>query len=301
MQRYFCRDCQKAFQNQHRLNEVDLYIDYVFHKQTVRELAKGNKKDRRTIKAALDRVHVPDKQHRPRPVHLLVDATYFGERTEDSSWCMVVFRNVYEKENLWWAFCDTETTSVYRQGRQVLESLGYTIVSATADGFGGIRQAFSGIPYQMCHVHMERIIRKGTTRNPQTEAGQTLRALILSLFDTDGDTFKRRYQQYLLLYTDFLNQKTINPETGRTEWTHARLRSAAMSLMQHLPYLFTFETDTNIPKDTNALEAHFKHINEVTAIHCGLSRVHKERLLATILLAGTIAPDDDEIKKLFEK
>lgn len=213
---------------------------------------------------------------------------------------MVVFRDVYEKENLWWTFCDTETTSVYRQGREILESLGYTILSVTADGFGGIKQAFSGIPYQMCQVHMERIIRKGTTRNPKTEAGQALRALTLSLFDTDGDTFKRRYQQYLLLYADFLNQKTINPETGRSEWTHQRLRSAAMSLMQHLPYLFTFETNHSIPKDTNALEAHFKHINEVTAIHCGLSRPHKERVLATILLVGTIAPAKEMVEELFK-
>lgn len=243
---------------------------------------------------------LPEKRHTPRPIHLVVDATYFGERTEETSWCVVVFRDFYEKENLWWIFCDTETTSVYRQGREYLESLGYTFISVTADGFGGIKQAFSGIPYQMCHVHMERILRKGTTRNPKTEAGMALRALTLSLFETDSDTFKRRYQAYLVRYSDFLNQKTINPETGRSEWTHARLRAASMSLVHHLPYLFTHETNTNIPEDTNALEAHFRHINEVSAIHCGLKRLQKEKLLATILLASTIAPSPSLLKKIFK-
>ena len=213
---------------------------------------------------------------------------------------MVVFRDFYGKEDVWWTFCDTETTSVYRQGRQCLESLGYAILSVTADGFGGIRTAFSGIPYQMCHVHMERLLRKGTTRNPNTEAGLALRALTLSLFDTDGDTFKRRYQAYLMKYTDFLNQKTINPETGRTEWTHQRLRVASMSLVHHLPYLFTYEDNSKIPKDTNALEAHFRHINEVTAIHCGLKRPQKEQLLSTILLASTIAPSTSLLKEIFK-
>jgi hypothetical protein len=279
---------------------IQYWLDYVFHKQTVRELAQTHNKDRRTIKTRLDTVQLPEKRHNPRSIHLLADATYFGERTEESSWCVVVFRDFYGQEDLWWTFVDTETTSVYRTGRDYLESLGYTILRVTADGFGGIKQAFSGIPYQMCHVHMERMLRKGTTRNPKTEAGQALRALTLSLFDTDGDTFKRRYQQYLNLYTPFLNQKTVNPETGRTEWTHGRLRTASLSLIHHLPFLFTYEDNIRIPKDTNALEAHFRHINEVTAVHCGLSRTQKEKFISTILLTSTIAPSPSLLKRIFK-
>lgn len=256
--------------------------------------------DRRIIKHHLDAYQLPEKIHNPRPIHLLVDATYFGERTEEASWCTVAFRDFYDQEDLWWSFCDTETTSVYWEGRHRLESLGYIILSVTADGFGGIKQAFFDIPYQMCHVHMERLLRKGTTRNPKTEAGQVLRALTLSLFDTDSATFKRRYQDYLLKYTPFLNQKTINSETGRSEWTHERLRIASMSIIHHLPYLFTYENNTRIPKDTNALEAHFRHINEVTAVHCGLSRVQKEKLIATLLLVSTIAPSPTQLKEIFK-
>jgi hypothetical protein len=265
----------------------------------VRELGITHTKDKRTIKKELDTYQLPKKIHTPRAVHLIVDATYFGDRLEDTSWCVVVFRDFYGKEDLWCAYAHTETTSIYREGLNYLEQLGYTIISVTADGFGGIKQAFSGIPYQMCHVHMERLIRLGTTRNPKTEAGQVLRALTLSLFDTDSETFKRRYQEYLRLYTPFLNEKSFNPETGRQDWKHEKLRTASLSLFFHIPYLFTFETNHHIPHDSNALESHFRHINEICAIHCGLTRVQKQRLISTIVLASSIAPSEKKLDEVF--
>lgn len=210
-----------------------------------------------------------------------------------------MFRDFYSKEDLWWTYAHTETTSIYRQGRAHLEQLGYTIISVTGDGFGGIKQAFIGIPYQMCLVHMERLLRKGTTRNPKTEAGKVLRALTLSLFDTNSTTFKQRYKDYLDKYLPFLNEKSFNLETGRSEWTHERLRTASLSIFMHLPNLFTYEEHPKIPKNSNALEAHFRHINEVTAVHCGLKRDQKEKLIATILLSSTIAPSEKKLRKIF--
>jgi len=266
----------------------------------VRELAINHQIDRRVIKRQLDTYKLPEKTHQPRSVHLIVDATYFGDRLEDTSWCVVVFRDFYGKEDLWCAYAHTETTSIYSEGRNYLEQLGYVIISVTADGFGGIKQAFAGIPYQMCHVHMERLLRLGTTRNPKTEAGRVFRALTLSLFDTDSDTFKRRYQDYLRLYTSFLNEKTFNPETGRQDWKHEKLRTASLSLFFHIPYLFTFESNQKIPSDSNALEAHFRHINEVCAIHCGLTRSQKQKLITSIVLASSIAPKEETLQLLFK-
>lgn len=249
----------------------------------------------------LETYQLPEKKHTPRSIHLIVDATYFGDRLEDTSWCVVVFRDYYEKEDLWWTYAHTETTSAYYEGRQYLEKLGYTITSVTADGFGGIKQAFSGIPYQMCHVHMERLLRKGTTRTPHTEAGKVLRALTLTLFKTTSALFKQRYTQYLDKYHTFLNEKSFNIETGRSEWTHERLRTASLSVPIHMPYLFTYEANMKIPTTSNALESHFRHINEVTAVHCGLSRTQKQKLISTILLASTIAPTEKELREIFKK
>lgn len=252
--------------------------------------------DKRTARKIFKKYQAPPKQHHPRPIHLIADATYFGERTEDSSWCVAVARDPRGKEDLVWQFAATETTSLYVGLKEELLKHGYTILSVTADGFSGIHSAFSGIPYQMCHVHMERLVTRGTTKKPQTEAGVVLLALVRTLHQTDSETFNRRLKAYVEKYRDFLNEKTTNPFTGERYWTHKELRSAALSLLSYREYLFTFETNKKIPKTTNSLEGRFSHINEVIGIHRGLSRPQKQKVLNTIFLASTIAPTKGKLK-----
>ena len=150
----------------------------------------------------------------------------------------------------------------------------------------------------MCHVHMERLVTRGTTKNPQTEAGVVLLALVRTLHNTDSQTFNRRLNGYVEKYRDFLNEKTTNPLTCEKYWTHKELRSAALSLIHFKKYLFTFETNKKIPKTTNSLEGRFSHINEVIAVHRGLSRLQKQKVLNTIFLASTIAPTKRKLKHI---
>lgn len=275
-----------------------MWCDYVFHKQTLRELSNTHKIGKPSVREYLNSYTPQQKIHSPRHIHLVVDGTYFGERKEQTSWCAVVCRDAFAKENLLWKFTDTETTSIYLQCRRELEQLGYTILSVTGDGFGGIRQAFSGIPYQMCHVHMERLVVKGTTQKPQLEAGQVLLAIAKSLHTTDSKTFNARLKLYIEKYRNFLNEKTINPLTGEQYWTHEPLRMALRSLLHFQEYLFTFEKDKNINRTTNSLEGHFSHIEDVINVHRGLSREHKEKILNSIFLASTIAPDEDKLDEI---
>jgi len=269
----------------------------VFEKQTLRELHGRHGKDKRTLKDFLSEYTAPEKTHNPRRINLVVDALYFGERKEATSWCAICFRDPKRKENLWWTFTHAETTSVYLEGRRYLENLGYTIMSVTGDGFGGLRQAFSPIPFQMCHVHMERIVVVGTTRKPLLEAGQALLALTRSLHQNiTSESFKNYVQKYLEKYQSFLNEKTTNQETGETFLTHEPLHKAALSLVRFLPYLFTFENHKDISRTTNSLEGHFSHIRDVVGVHRGLTRSQMERVLHSIFLASTIAPSKKKLK-----
>jgi len=269
----------------------------VFGKQTLRELKQEHGKDKRTLKEILENYIAPEKTHDPRRVDLVVDALYFGERKEASSWSAIVFRDPKRRENLWWKFCPTETTSAYLEGRRDLEKLGYTIMSVTGDGFGGLRQAFSDRPVQMCHVHMERIVVNGTTRKPLLEAGQALLALTRSLHQNiSGELFKFYLKKYLEKYGTFLNEKSINPETGESFLTHEPLHKAALSLVRFLPHLFVFERHKNISRTTNSLEGHFSHIRNIVCVHRGLSRPQMEKVLHSIFLASTIAPTSKKLK-----
>lgn len=301
IQTWSCNDCNKRFRNKRREKvafQKRIWKEYVFEKQTLRELKQKNKKDLRTLKNHFENYEAPEKKHEPRKINLVVDALYFGERKEQTSWCAIVFRDPKRKENLWWNFFNTETTSAYLEGKWYLEKLGYKILSVTGDGFGGLRQAFSPIPYQMCHVHMERIVVNGTTRNPELEAGKALLAIIKTLHYTDGETFKNYVKKYLEKYQNFINEKSENPLTGKTSLTHEPLYKATMSLWRFLPFLFTFEKDKNISRTSNTLEGHFSHIRDIVGVHRGLSRSQLEKVLNSIFLASTIAPTKRKLKHI---
>lgn len=271
----------------------------MFRKQTFRELKNDHGGDWRSIKKHFEQYQAPEKKHEPRKINLVADALYFGERMEKTSWCPICFRDPKRKENLWWGFFETETASAYLEGKECLEKSGYQILSATGDGFGGLRAVFKDIPFQMCHVHMERIVTKGTTQKPILEAGKTLLALVKTLHQgIDSGAFKKYLNLYLEKYRDFLNEKTTNELTGETFWTHEPLRKAAFSLLHFLPYLFTFEKDKNIPRTTNSLEGHFSHIRDVMRIHRGLKRKQAEKVLRSIFLASTIAPSKKKLKHI---
>lgn len=294
-------ECKKRFSGARRERIVfqkHLWGQYIFHKQTVPELANIYNKDPRTIRGFLDIYTSPPKQHHPRSVHIIVDATYFGERKEGLSWCVIVARDAHTHENLLWKFSNSETTSGYRVLRDELEALGYLIQSVTGDGFGGIQTAFSGIPYQMCQVHMERLVTTRTTRNPQTEAGQVLLALARSLHATNSHQFYTRVEQYIERYQDVLNAKTAHPVTGEWDWTHRPLRQATQSVVRLRPYLFTYEHNHCIPKTTNSLEGHFSHLKVYLGVHRGVSRQQAQRILHSLLLASTVTPPQNVLRSI---
>lgn len=295
VQTYLCQDCSKRFRNKRRNKSTlikKLWFDYVFNKQTYRELSKRYNSDKRTIRALLNQYQSPRKKHSPRNIHLLVDASYFGKRREGEYWCVLVARDAYSKENIAWLFSDYETTSAYVALREDIEENGYKIISVTGDGFSGIKSAFFGISYQMCHVHMERLVIEGTTRSPQTEAGQVLLALVKTLHNTNSHVFTTRLNLYIEKYSSFLNEKTYNPETKRKEWTHRPLRKAVTSLVNWRKYLFTYEHYKNIPKTTNSLEGHFSHLKSIVRLHRGANKDHTQMIIHSILLSSTIAPKD---------
>jgi len=291
LQTYWCKGCNHRFRSERRKRNFlrkDIFNEFVFGKQTVRELKDEYCLDKKTIRTIIDEYIPKKKIHEPRRIYLVADGTYFGKEKNQEPWCKVVFRDPKRKENLWWKSGKEETESMYLEGRQYLESMGYEIVSITGDGFGGLKRAFYGIPYQMCLKHMKDIIQRGTTRNPILEAGQVLLALSKTLHETNKITFEKRFQLYLDRYSDFINEKTLNTETGIRDFTHKDLRQAVMSLRRFLPYLFTYETDRNISKTTNTCEGHFSHIKDILSIHRGMSRTLKEKVLEAILLNSSI-------------
>jgi hypothetical protein len=106
----------------------------LFNKQVFRELKEEHNLSKKILKQYLLDVAPSVKEHQPREVNIVVDATHFGKRKEESEWCVIVFRDPVKKENLWWKFCNLERDIYYQEGKEYLENLGYVIKSVTGDG-----------------------------------------------------------------------------------------------------------------------------------------------------------------------
>jgi hypothetical protein len=243
----------------------------------------------------LEKYVLPIKAHIPRALFVVVDATYFRKQKNTEPWCAVVFRDPIAKENLWYGFGNVETHNLYLEGRIYLESLGYVILGVTGDGKSCIRKVFDDIPFQMCLVHLERIVVRKITRRPKLEAGVVLLALVKTLGKSSREVFKERFKKYIEHYRDFLNEKSINVESGMQDWTHRELRSAVLSVQMFLPYLFSYEKTKELSQTTNSLEGHFSHVKDIVRIHRGISNPLLRKVLSSIFLASTIAPKSREV------
>lgn len=290
MQTYWCKSCDCRFRSARRdTGHEDLWNSYVFGKQTVRELREQTGFDKKTIFKYLDEHKVGEKTHEPRKIHLVVDATYFGTRIDKTAWGVILFRDSDRKENLWWKYVSHETALDYKEGKDFLEGLGYTIASITSDGFLGLPRVFEGIPFQMCQFHMKQIVVRGVTLNPKTEAGKVLLAFAKTLTQTNSEEFTQRLQLFHVKYISFLSEKTTHPD-GSKSWTHEGARSAYMSLVHWSEYLFTYQKNLGMPNTTNTCDGHFSHIKDIVRIHRGLCKSFKQKVLNAILFESTIAP-----------
>ena len=66
--------------------------------------------------------------------------------------------------------------------------------------------------------------------------------------------------------------------SGKTTYTHRRLRAARRSVRTHLKWLFTYEefSELNIPNTTNMLEVYNSQLKRALNNHNGMGETNKE-------------------------
>jgi len=98
--------------------------------------------------------------------------------------------------------------------------------------------------------------------------------------------FESRFNYYLEVNQEFIDEKTINPETKRCIYKHKKLRSAVNSIKNNLRYLFTSKNHPilNIPNTTNHIDGGVNSkIRELVRSHRGL-RKDRRNIILTVLL-----------------
>ncbi len=266
----------------------------MFSKQTLRELSSQTGLSKLTLKTNFEKLTLPHKKHHPRSVHVLADTTFFGSRINGKQWGVILFRDALSGEDLWWRFVEAERLSDYQLGLEQLTQLGYTVTSITCDGLRGLTQLLSHkIPVQLCQFHQKQTVRRYITQNPKLKAGKELKELVSMLDRLSYQEFRNYLQAYINYYRQFLNERTYDPVTQQTHFTHQRLRSAIRSLVTNLEYLFTYEQypQLNISPTNNAIESHFSHIKTLVRVHRGLKVEMQQKLVTTILLNSSIVKE----------
>ena len=245
-------------------------------------MAIKHKCSKRTIQRKIDLHQVTLPQKTAREVVVLMDSTYWGR-----VFGIMLFKDSITKENLLKYYIKNETNSKYRKGIEELKSRGYIIKAIVCDGRRGLIQSFKNIPVQMCQFHQVAIVRRYITKNPRTPAAIELKQIVELMKQTDRESFEGVLKEWGQKWESFLNERSVNEETGKTFYTHKRLRSAHRSLKTNLKWLFTWydHIELNIPNTTNAIDGHFSNLKTKLRNHNGLSIDRKKKFIDEFLKA----------------
>lgn len=208
-------------------------------------------------------------------VHVIVDGTYF---TNDI--CLVVYRNNDVKCTQLYRISDNEHYNESREDLENLKKLNIQIESITCDGHKAILKAIrmvfrSQVKVQQCLVHIQRMSRIWLTLEPKSIAGKELLNFKQQIYTIDSEFRKQYWLRALydwdIAHHDFIQEKSINPLTGRIWYKHKMIRRVRRLLINAFPNMFHYLQDKQIPKSTNALESFFGHLKNNLSFHRGLT------------------------------
>ena len=223
---------------------------------------------------------MPKPLEEPREIYLKVDAKYFGR------WgCLLLYKA--GRNLIYWNFVLRETFFNYLYDLVQIKKLGYIIIGFTSDWHGSIVSAVKlifkdNIPHQRCLVHIQRLCESLLTKNPKTEAGINLLALV-----KDINQIRSYYEAKLWLnrlsfwerdYGYLTTERTHGfKEDGSRAWwyTHKNLRRSFRTLKNTTDHLFLYLNYKELEKDTNGLESEFSHLKQKINMHRGLKRERK--------------------------
>jgi hypothetical protein len=261
------------------------YDAYTMQRQTYNDLRTTYGKDPKTLRKYFDAHGAATGEiiAEKKPVNLLMDATFF-RRTDGLLVCRANSRNLYWKEIV------SEKVEHYGTCLDVLEAAGFRFQSFIIDGRKGVRtllqERYPGIPVQLCQFHQLQTVTLKLTRRPKLPAGKELRSIALTLTRTTRREFVAQLDHWYEQWVVFLKERTYSAERKRRwRYTHERLRSAYFSLRRNLPWLFTYldHPRLHIPNTTNSCDGSFTHWKNKVALHRGIRRHRKKKMIDYLL------------------
>jgi 6-phosphogluconate dehydrogenase len=82
----------------------------------------------------------------------------------------------------------------------------------------------------MCQRHQIEIVRRYLTRNPKLQAEKELYVLAKNMTKLAEKEFVMLFEEWREKWNDFLKERTKDALTGKSHFTHKKLRSAWLSI-----------------------------------------------------------------------
>jgi len=228
---YSCKDFGRQFQGGLRINNISLWNDYLTANRTISDLSTLYKCSERTIRRRLSLVVDSFTATYTKSAVIILDTTYFSR-----TFGVMLFQDASSGKILYGKFVKNETNRDYLDGLRYIAERGTMKKAVVCDGHVGLLQAISFCPVQMCQFHQFQIVRRLLTNNPHLPAGVELLALMRRMFSMRKEEFITAFDKW----KEFLNERTLLI-SGKTTYTHRRLRTARRSIKTHLPWLYTCE------------------------------------------------------------
>ena len=282
VQTYLCNGCGYQFRNNHDIKHDALWRSYQEGKQTISELAAANEVSESTIKRRLreiGKVWTQPQLSGSGYVHL--DATYWGH-----NWGVLLALDDRSGMPLYIAFVANERVQDYVDAVHSIEKRGYTIDGIVIDGKRSLFSEFSSYKIQMCHYHMIQITRRYLSQHPRLIAARELKAMVDNIANEDGAEFENKFRSWKAKWKTVLNRRSTL-KSGKTQFTHKRLRSAMNSVNFYLPYLFTYQLPEcdGMPNTNNKIEGTFTDLKKNLNNHSGMSKENRKRFISGFFLA----------------
>jgi hypothetical protein len=268
--------CGRQFSSKEQFSLEELWHLYSSGKQTYSQLAEQFSCSTKTIQRRLDKYQIIKRKEFLNVANIIMDTTYFGR-----GFGVMVFKNSLDGVVLYKQYVRYESNALYLAGISEIVRRGISVQGIVCDGRQGLFGLFDDIPVQMCQFHQIQIVQRYLTRKPKTQAAIELKKCTLKLTKQTKSEFVNSLNDWYIRWSDYLNERTKSPATGKTYYTHKRLRSAYLSLKRHLPYLFVFEDykELMIPNTTNALDGLFADLKNKLRNHNGLSKERKIKFI----------------------
>jgi hypothetical protein len=117
------------------------------------------------------------------------------------------------------------------------------------------------------------------TKYPKHVSGQQLRRLVLMLLNikshNDRIYWVRSLGEWYGQHREYLNERSVNIQTGRYWYTHKLIRRSYFTIKRALPNMFHYLNNPKIPPTTNGIEGFFSHLKNHLDLHRGLTPRHR--------------------------